>query len=304
MNPWRSLLGLLVFAGWMANAPAADRAGAADWLQNLTVSAAGTASWVENASRTSAEPFRKDAAAYEFALSASHHQQVAPNWLLNASVDAGWQEVPDFTRAGYVNLAPRLSLQRKFGLGPLAPVLQFETALPYKGARLGLDRGWGLEASVRLAKRLTETFKAGASVQWLDHNARSAVFDLNQHSFSIDASWDLSDRWTLSGTAGRLSGDVVANAAWSVWSQAITGGLGPAVFNYYTSRPWQITEVYGVNWVSYNVEADVDLWSLTATYAVSERTTAELRYSSAFVVNKIGIRYPTDSWGLSVVHRF
>ena len=288
----------------MTNVPAADRAGAADWLQNLTVTAAGTAYWIENASRTSAEPFRTDAATYEFSLSASHHQQVAPNWLLNAGLEADWQEVPEFTRAGYVNFAPRLSLQRKFGLGPLAPVLQFETALPYKGARLGLDRGWGLEASLRLAKRLTDTFKAGASVQWVEHNARSAVFDLSQRAFSIDASWELAERWTLSGTAGRLSGDIVANAAWSVWSQAITGGLGPAVFNYYTSRPWQITEVYGPGWVSYNVEADVDQWSLAATYAVSERTTAEFRYASAFVVNKIGVRYPTDSWGLSVVHRF
>jgi hypothetical protein len=288
----------------MAKVPAAERAGAAAWLQNLTVSAAATASWVENASRTSAEPFRKDTAIYDFSVGASHHQQVAPNWLLNAGLEADWQAVPEFTRAGYANFAPRLSLQRKFGLGPLAPVLQFETALPYKVARLGQDRGWGFEASLRLAKRLTETFKAGTSLQWVEHNARSAVFDLNQHAFSIDAAWDVSERWSVSGNVGRLSGDVVANAAWSVWSQAITGGLGPAVFNYYTSRPWEITEVYGRSWVSYNVEAHVDQWSLAATYAVSERTTAELRYASAFVVNKIGVRYPTDSWGLSVVHRF
>ena len=76
------------------------------------------------------------------------------------------------------------------------------------------------------------------------------------------------------------------------------------VAGYYNSRPWSVTDIYGPAWVSYNVEADVDLWSLAASYALSDRTTAELRHSSAFVVNKIGVRYPTDSWGLSVVHRF
>jgi hypothetical protein len=291
----------LVLVGHLA---AQSRSPAASWIDRISFTADGTARWVENLSRTSAEPFRKDAETYELHLGASHHQQLAPDWLLNANADATWVAVPDYDLASHVEAGPRLSLQRKFGLGPLAPVLQLDTALTYKAARLRFDRGWTAEAGLRLAKRFTPEFQAGIGARWTEHDARSAVFDLDQHSVSIDAAWDLSDRWRLSGTAGRLSGNIVANAAWVVWSQAISGGLGATVFNYYTVRPWQVTEMYGSGWVSYNVEADVDLWSLAAAYAVSERTTADLRYSSAFVVNKIGIRYPTDSWGLSVTHRF
>jgi hypothetical protein len=283
---------------------AQDRAPAASWLGNLTVSAAGAASWVENLSRTSAAPNRKDAATYELSLGALHRRQLAPAWLMHAGLDATLFTVPDYDLASHFKLGPRLGLQRKFGLGPFAPVLQFDAALAYQSAHFAADRGWGTEASLRLAKRFTPTLKAGLTGLWLEHNARSATFDLRQHSLTVDASWDLSERWSLSGSAGRLSGDVVANAAWPVWAQAITGGLGPAVFNYYTSRPWEVTHLYGDGWVSYNVEADVDLWTLAATYALSDRTSAEFRYRSAFVVNKIGVRYPTDSWGLSLVHRF
>lgn len=285
-------------------APAQSRSAAAGWLGNLTVTAAGTASWVENISRTSAEANRKDTATYELSLSAGRHRQLASAWLLHGSVDATLLTVPDYDLTDHFKLGPRLGLQRKFGLGPLAPVLQLDTALTYKSARLDADRGWTAEASLRLGKRFTPVFKAGLAGQWVEHNARSATFDLSQHSFTVDATWDFADRWSLSGSAGRLSGDIVANAAWPVWARAIGGAFGPRVSNYYNSRPWVVTDLYGDGWVSYNVEADVDLWSLAAAYAISARTTAELRYGSAFVVNKIGVRYPTDSWGLSVVHRF
>lgn len=281
-----------------------SRMPAAGWLGNLTVTAAGTANWVENISRTSFEPTRKDTATYELSLGASRHRQLAPAWLLHAGVGATLLAVPDYDLGDHLALGPQLGLQRKFGLGPLAPVLQLDTALAYKSARLEADRGWTAEASLRLGKRFTPGFKAGLTARWIEHNARSATFDLSQHSFMIDATWDIAEQWSLAGSAGRLSGDIVANASWPVWAQAITGGLGATVFNYYTSRPWEVTDLYGARWVSYNVEADVDLWSFALTYSATDRTTLELRYSSAFVVNKIGVRYPTDSWGLGVSHRF
>jgi len=300
-NPRRLLLLTALVAG---EALAPNGAAAAGWLDGLTVTAAGTANWVENLSRTSFAPTRKDAATYELSLDASRHEQLAPDWLLHAGAEATLFNAPAYDLTNYLKLGPRLGLQRKFGLGPYAPVLQLDTALSYKAARLDADRGWTTEASLRLARRFTPTFKAGVTSLWVGHHARSATFDLNQHSCSIDATWDFSDQWTLSGSAGRLSGDIVANAAWSVWGQAIGGGFGPVVSGYYNSRPWEVYNLYGPGWVSYNVAADVDLWSLALACSVSRHTTAEFRYSSAFVVNKIGIRYPTDSWGLSLVHRF
>lgn len=296
---------LALLAALLAGSTLAEsRSPSASWLGHLTVTAAGTASWVENISRTSFAPTRKDAATYELSLSAGRHQQLASAWLLHGSVDATLLTVPDYDLGNHHELGPRLGLQRKFGLGPLAPVLQLDTALTYKSARLAADRGWTAEASLRLGKRFTPGFKAGLAGRWIEHNARSATFDLSQHSFTLDVTWDITALWSLSGSAGRLSGDIVANASWPVWAQAIGGGLGPEIFTYYNSRPWQVTDLYGPRWVSYNVEADVDLWSLALSHAFSDHTSAELRYGSALVVNKIDIRYPTDSWGLSVVHRF
>src|SRR5690606_9225636 len=152
--------------------------------------------------------------------------------------------IPDYPLNNQIKLGPRVGVQRKFGLGPRAPVLQLDTAMIYKAARLDADRGWTAEGSVRLAKRLTSSVKVSAAAQWLEHYAKSATFDLQQRGFSVDASWDISEHWSVSGSAGRTSGDIVANAAPAVWSQAISGGLGTAVFDYYTARPWEVTNLY------------------------------------------------------------
>lgn len=275
-----------------------------NWLENLHLSATGSASWINNLSRTSYEPTRKDADTYELTLSANHARQLAPNLLLLAGADAGSLVVPDFKLADATRFAGRLTVQTKFGLGAQATVLQAGLGANYKLARLDADRGTGTEFSVGVSKRLLPNLRVAANAQWLEHNARHAAFDLNQHSYSVEAQWDIDDHWTLIASGGRLSGDIVANAAWPVWAQAISGGFGPAVFNYYTVRPWEVSNLYGPGWVSYNVEADVDLWSLGVSYAFSDRTGVEVRHSGAYVTNKIGITYPTNTWTLGFTHRF
>jgi hypothetical protein len=282
----------------------AGEASAPGWVENLHLTGGGTVSWVGNHSRTSHEATRKDATTYELSLSGSKPRQLAPNWLLVGSGELSSLSVPEYDLADSLKAGGRLSLSRKFGLGPLAPVLQFHAGATYKSARFSPDRGWTTEAGARLSQRVLANLRLGVEAQWLEHNAQSSVFDLNQHTLSFDASWDISERWSLNGSVSRLEGDIAANAAWAVWWQAISGGLGPTVFNYYTSRPWAVTNIYGPGWVSYNVEAEVDLWSVSLAYAVSDHTALELRHSGAYVVNRIGIAYPTDSWSLSLNHRF
>ncbi len=296
---------LALLAGLVTSAATAqENPDSGAWLEKLHLSATGTASWVENLGRTSYEPTRKDAATYEFALSSSVPRQLAPSVLLVGSAELSSFFVNEYNLDDNTTGTVRVALQKKFGLGPQAWVLQGGIGGGYKAARLDDDRGFSTEAGVQLAKRILPNLRVALAGRWLEHNAKSEVFDLDQHSLALEAQWDLDEHWTLSGSATRLKGDIVANAAWSVWAQAISGAFGPSVFNYYTSRPWSVTNLYGPGWVSYNVEADVDLWSVALTYAWTDRTSLELRKGAAYVVNRVGIAYPTSTIGLSLSHRF
>jgi len=307
MKPVRSLAMLalgLTGAGLSFGQAGLDRAGTAPWIGNLSYTASATASWVENISRTSFAPTRKNSDTYALTLGASGHRELAPSWLLEFGADADYLAVPAFSRTEHLVAGPRMALQHKFGLGPLAPVLQFNAAYTYKDARFAADRGWTAEGGARLAKRLLPDLKVAASIQWLDHYAETSTFDIQQRTVSVEASWDISERWRLSGSAGRLLGTIVANAAPTVWWNAVSGAFGPAVMGYYTYIPASTTNLYGPGWVSYNVEANVDLWSVSLDYALGDHTSLSLSASSAFVINRVGVRYPTDSWGLGLQHRF
>ena len=303
-RPLPLLVAATACATWVQAEPIPGRSGAASWLESISLTGSATATAVDNVSRTSFAPTRKDATTYEFDLTASRHDQLAANWLLEAGAEADWLHVPKYDLTDNFKAGPRLGLQRKFGLGPLAPVLQFSAGIAYKDARLDADRGWTSEGGVRLSKRLDPAVKVTLGSEWLEHDAASATFDVQQRTLSLVVDWDITANWRLSGTASRLSGRIVANAAPSVWSQAIGGALGATVFNYYNSIPWEVTRLYGPGWVSYNVEATANLWSLTLAYAVTERSSVELRAGGVYVINHIDVRYPTDSWGLGFVHRF
>lgn len=299
------LLRGIFLAGWIAlTGHAQSNPTGGDWFERIHPTATFTGSWVNNLSRTSDPATRKDAATYELGLNGNHARQLAPSLLLLASGGMDGMLVPDFPDAGYARLSGKLSLHKKFGLGPQASVLSLQAGATAKAARLEDDQGSGGEIGVQLAKRVLTNLRLVADVLWLEHNARSAVFDLNQFSFSLSATWDLNEHWTLSGSAGRLSGDIVANASWPNWARALRGDFGPVVSAYYNYRPWSVTHVFGPGWVSYNVEAEVDLWSVTLTYAIADHTAIQLRHSAAHVVNEIGARYPTDSISLSLTHRF
>jgi len=230
--------------------------------------------------------------------------QLAPSVLLVAGGELSAYEETNFSRANFAEARSSMRVQRKFGLGPQAWVLQGSVGLGVRTAQLGIARGSSTEAGLQLAKRVLPNVRLAGWARWREYNARQAVFDVNQHSFGLDAQWDFGERWSLSGSASRLQGDVVANAAPGVWTNALGGGFGPTVRTYYTSRPWRETEIYGAGWVSYNVEADVDLWWLALAYSLSERTHLELRHDGAYVLNRIGIAYPSSGWHVTLSHHF
>ncbi|HEX2862792.1 MAG TPA: hypothetical protein VHN79_14185 [Lacunisphaera sp.] len=299
-----NLLRLPLAVGILALTARAQQEPTPSWLEGLHLTASGNVSFVDNISRTSDPATRKDAATYDLSLTSSHPRQLSRNLLLVATAEAEALHVPKYDLTDHQRLSGRVSLQSKIGLGPQATVLQLRVGATYKAARFAADRGWTTDADLQIAKRVLPNLRLAARAGLLEHTARSATFDLNQRSFSVEAQWDINQHWTLSGSAGRVSGDIVANAAWPVWATLLAGGFGPTVFDYYTSRPWNVTHLYGPDWVSYNVEADVDQWSVAIACAIGDRTSLELRKGGAYVVNRAGVTYPIDSWNLAVAHRF
>lgn len=260
--------------------------------------------WAENISHSSAPSDWRDGWRHDLTLSGSVARQWDTGLFTDLSLDAGVEHVPDFRRADGFTFGPTLQVRQKFGLGAYAPMLILETGLHAQQDRLDASDGWLASASLSLTKRLTSALRVSVVGDWQQRYARSSIFDTRHHRFFATVAWDIKPWLQLSHGNGRLWGDIDANASPGVWSRAISGALGPSIFDYYTTTSWGETELYGPGWVTYRVTSRVSFWWLEFSPALGRNTSLPLRYESVFSVNKIGIKYRQDLWTLQVLHRF
>ncbi|MBI2511400.1 MAG: hypothetical protein HYV96_05440 [Opitutae bacterium] len=263
-----------------------------------------TLTYAENFSRTSFAPTAKDAKLGDFDAAYVHAKQLAPNWTLIAALEGNAEAVSRFSAMNRLGAGARATLRHKFGLGPMAPVLDAGAAFTSVNFRESGRSGWREEAFASLSQRFTENWRVVATASWETFTAAHAPFDTHARRLGLETYYDVTDTWQFGAGASRLDGQLVANAAWSVWSQAIGGGLGPTVQNYYTSIPWEITDTFGDGWVAYRVDCRADFRWAQLTARLTEHTSMPLRYESVKVVNRIGIRYDSAFWSLGVLHRF
>lgn len=274
------------------------------WLDSIAVIASSAVARTENISRTFNEATRKDATTWDFMLTGSARRQVSRETMLGLSAEAGTFLEPSFDRNNRSSFGARANAQWKFGLGPFAPVLQGEVGLIYQATRLGSARGFTTEVSLRAAKRITSEVRASVFARWSDHAAKGRTFDTTQFASEVDVTWDFAEQWSLSASAGWQDGDLVVNASPGVWAAALADVLNPRATAYYRSLNREVTELYGPGWVSYRNEARTNLWSAALAYRPSNELTVELRLSDLHVVNHVGARYPSRSWGLSASWHF
>ncbi len=292
---------LAVSAGLFCAAPG-YAAESVEFLQNLRAQA--TVTWAENLSRTSALPNQKSARVLAVTVNAGHARQLNSDWLLQSDAELGGTWVPQYDALDTFNAGAHATLRRKFGLGALAPVLEFNAGLTGAASHERGRSGWKLDGGVRLAKRFTENWRVAAGMDWEEFFARRQPFDVTNHRAVVETTWDITDRWQVNLGGARLWGQLTANAAPGVWAQAIGGGLGPVIFNTYNRLAWEVTDTYGPGWVAYRINCHADMWWLELAPALTEKTSLSLRYEFVKVINEIDIRYDSAFWSLSVVHQF
>lgn len=272
----------------------------ADWPLDLVA----RSSWAENYSRTSDPVTAKDAAVHEISVTTGVAQPLASGWLASADGTIARESVPRYDALDAWRFSLQGGLRRKFGLGPLAPVVQVTASALRASFNEGGRSGTQLQGGVRLGKRFASSWQAELGAEWTRYYARHAPFDLHQRKVFLETSWDVTERWQLSAGAARLEGEITANAAGPAYMAAMAGAYGPVVGSYYRSTPWHVTGTFGPGWIAYRVEAEADLWWAGIAPALGEHTSLPFRYERADVVSRAGVRYVSEFWSLGLVHRF
>ncbi len=260
--------------------------------------------WTKNISRTSFEPTAKDASSISVDASVVEARQLAANWTLIAGLEAGAEHVTTFTALDRTSVGGTVTLRRKFGLGPFAPVVDATLAATRVAQRESGRSGWREEGQLRVSKRFTETLRGAVFARWQSFSARHAPFDTHERRLGAEVNWDFAERWSLGAGGSLLKGQITANAAGDVWWAALGGGFGATIYHYYEEVPWAVTGTFGPGWVAYRVDCDADFLWAELSWNWTEQTRAVLRRESARVVNVVDVRYDTEIWSFGLVHRF
>lgn len=266
--------------------------------------ASATLSWAGNISRTSDPSAERDATTLDATATATLNRQLTRDWFVWASAEASNFTDFDFGLTNRAQLGARAGLRRKFGLGPQAPTLDLNAGFSRRLARYGGSAGWVADAGARLSRRFGESFRAGLTGEWQQVYARHSTFDTNHRQAGFDAAWDFAASWQLSAGAGRLWGDLVANAAEPTYHAALDGAAGPAVQAYFATIAYEVNQLYGRDWVSYRVHARGDSAWLALSWAFNDSTSLTARVWGIRVINVVDIRYDTEIWSLTFAHRF
>ncbi len=260
--------------------------------------------WAENISRSSAASDWRDAQKFEMNTALSLLREWHTGFVTSGELGVGFERVPRYTKLDTFTAGTAVQVRQKFGFGAYAPVLSLDAGLRARAAQLDASDGWTATAGLRLAKRLTPSWRVAATGDWQQHYARNAIFDTKHHRAFGTVTWDFNERWSLTHGNGRLWGSFTANASAAVWSRALSGALGSNISTYYNTIHWGVTGTYGPRWVSYLVDGRISFWWLELSPAIGRNTSLPLRYDSLFSVNKVGVKYRQDVWTVQVLHRF
>lgn len=268
------------------------------------ITADATLRWTENLTRTSTPASERDAYGADAHASAAWLRQLARSLTATTQVDAGLHATPKYELREHATLGIGADVRYKFGLGPMAPTIAAGASAAARLARLDQDTGWTTALRLEANKRVHPAVRLGAALEWRRHNADSATFDVSHREYSAYLHWDIDERLRLSHGHGRLEGNFTANAGAAIWAQAIGGQVTPVVERYYNSLPWEVTEIYGPGWVTYNVTGRARFWWVELGSSLGERSSLALRYEDIIAKNIIGIAYEQTIWSLSLSHRF
>jgi len=304
VNLARPLFSGCLFATVLAGLFSPLPVSAAD-LPPPAISARAIYRWTENISRASGRRDYRDTAEYELSATAGFKRQLTPRVFADLDFTLTGTVSPEYELLNRTEFGPRLTVKRKFGLGPNAPVLSAEADVTGRYAALHAQDGIGARGGVTLAKRFTPWLASSVSGEWVGHVAQRSAFSVAHWEADALIMIDPHPRLRFTAGASRLEGTFTVSASRNRFvNGALAGALGPEVAAYFSRIPKADTNIFSSAWVSYRLEGYVDAWWFDLSPALTNSTSLSLRYERNHGKSIVRTEYAQDILSVSINHVF
>lgn len=272
--------------------------------QAADITARGTYTWTENLTRASGPADYRDAASYGAELTFGTARALESGFLLRPQIYASYTTTPEYDLLNSGELGSRLVVQRKFGLGPTAPVVALDATV---GGRLGRLEGADAlitKAGVTFAKRFNPYFAVDLRGEIGRDWAREQVYEVTNRDLIATIAVDPHPRLRFTTGAGRRWGTFLATASAARFAGALGGGLGPRVADYYADSPQSADGIFGPGWISYRVRGEADFVFFDLSPVITDQTSLSIRYERVKSVNIVDVEYYQDIFRVALMHAF
>lgn len=263
-----------------------------------------TYTYTENHGRASGASDFRDGSAAKAEVIVGTGKQIARDVTLRLQLEGAALASWDYEKLGEATVGPRAIVRKKFGLGPTAPTVSFETAALGKVARVDEQNGVTFQGALTVSKRFNSVFSSRIRADWQEQVADHNVFDTQHIGVEASLSLDLSDRLRFSIGGGYVNGLVTAGASKARLDNAKLGALGQRIADYYNSVPSATTGAYEANWQAYRVEGDSDYVFFDFSPAITDSLSLAFRYERVHFTNIVSVTYRQDVFSAGVVYSF
>ena len=269
----------------------------AEWEAGAT---AGV-SYDNNLTRAQDAVDKRAAASVTANANASYFHPFAASDSATFIANAGVEIFDRYSGLANASVGGTATYRHKFGVGPLVPWVSTSVHLAYEGYRESLRTSTFVDARAEAGTRASEELDVSAAVYYerrYDNHGESIVpgisgkvFDLAGQGLDARAGYAMNDALYFDFKAGVRRGDVESTSQRSLQIFLASSAI--------TDDPvWGDPELY-----AYRLRGTTYTGALTASYALSNRSSLDLAYQYAFTRAAQGLEYATNTVSLTFVYR-
>lgn len=212
-----------------------------------------------------------------------------------------------YTGINSTNLGVSASLQKKFGLGPMAPLLSASMEVSHLDARHDPRDRWIYKAGLGIRKRVNERLDLSLDYEHLQTNPDDRgedipflvdnfgiggdVFRIRRNSLTASLIFSVTERLSSYGSFSRQRGTIVASTV-----------PDPALVSIYDKAMFD--PVFGPGVVAYAIEADTNIFGAGLSWALNNHSALNLGYERRESKGGLNFKYANNILRASLLYAF
>ena len=286
----RLIAAAVVALGTMLAPPAGQAA------QGVPILIETTISRDDNLGRSANREDKRGDTAARLGVAAEDARVLGRDWLLSTGVAVRAEHWLEYDRFDTSDFEARLSLRRRFGLGPTAPALRLALTGGPRVAREDDRAGWTGLAALEFSHRPWSRLRYTVAFEGERIDTRDEFYDITGRSFSGELTFFPDERWALAAGLAHRFGNVLAFATPPPSWRFLSPHLSAAPLR-------RSTGFFDDPFVAYNIEAATHEGSFQISRALGEHTRLGLGFTYADT-RRDGLRYLNRLTSIGLSRRF